>query len=165
MSKYRRWRVPGATYYFEVCLEHPAATLLHDRLGALSDAWAGTAQTLPFLTESLVITPNLIRTIWTLPPGDSDFSERWRQIKYRFSRQVPDRVLLRPSLRQKRERGLWQRRYWEHVVRDETDLALHLAECQRACDTAAGSAFAHFEPFDSGEGFPFVREADERQAA
>ena len=162
MSNYRRWQIPGATFYFEVCLEDPASTLLHDHIGALSDVWAATARILPFLTEALVIEPNLMRTIWTLPPGDADFPERWRQIKYSFSRQFPDRVFRRANLRRKRERGLWQRRYWEHVVRDEVDLALHQAECQR---TSSEPTFSAFEPFDSAEGLPFVRQALDRQAA
>ena len=70
--------------------------------------------------------------IWTLPPGDSDFPARWRLIKSAFSRQMPPVADLRPSLAKKGERGIWQRRYWEHLIRDEGDLALHRHFCVTA---------------------------------
>ena len=159
MPNYRRLRAPGATYYFEVCLENPASTLLIDRLGALSDAWRATAAELPFTTETLVVLPNKIHTIWTLPAGDADFSERWRLIKYRFSRAVPDRCHPSASKRRKRERGLWQRRFWEHRLRDEIDLARHTRLCEESLE-GLGTAwpFAFFEPFDGQGGLPFRQE-------
>ncbi|GAN78027.1 REP-associated tyrosine transposase [Acidisphaera rubrifaciens] len=70
--------------------------------------------------------PDHLHCLWTLPPDDADFPTRWRMIKALFSRRVahpPDR---RPSLVRKREAGVWQRRYWEHTIRDERDYAAHM---------------------------------------
>ena len=68
----------------------------------------------------------MIRTIWTLLAGDSDFSEHWRLIKRRFTESQPGRGMPSVIMARKRERGLWQRRFWEQMIRDEADLARHI---------------------------------------
>ena len=82
----------------------------------------------PFEVDAWVVLPDHMHCIWTLPPGDSDYSTRWRVIKSRFSRQMPP-AHLRPSHIARRERGIWQRRYWEHHIRDEADYIAHVAYC------------------------------------
>lgn len=80
----------------------------------------------PFCIDAVVILPDHLHCIWTLPPGDVDYALRWREIKSRFSRRIPvgePRTLGRVN---KGERGIWQRRYWEHTVRDERDMERHV---------------------------------------
>ncbi|WP_295394495.1 hypothetical protein [uncultured Thiodictyon sp.] len=74
----------------------------------------------------MVILPDHLHAIWTLPTGDDDFSERWRLVKYRFFYRSPPTDVTRRSLAAKPEKGLWQRRFWEHCIRDDADFARHL---------------------------------------
>ena len=69
------------------------------------------------------VLPEHVHAIWTLPPDDADYALRWRLIKTRFSRGLPDTEARSASRVVKRERGIWQRRYWEHAIRNEQDLA------------------------------------------
>jgi putative transposase len=64
--------------------------------------------------------------LWTLPAGDADFRGRWRAIKTAFSKALPARESRSPAMTSRGERGIWQRRYWEHTIRDERDFAAHL---------------------------------------
>jgi len=73
-----------------------------------------------------VVFPGHLHCIWTLPYGDADFPLRWRMIKARFSRAVSRPEDRRASLLRKREPGIWQRRYWEHAIRDDADFAAHM---------------------------------------
>ena len=132
MKHYRRFLVPGATYYFEVCLNDPASTLLVDQIAHLRRAWRATQAKHPFVPGATVVLPNMIRTIWTLPDGDADYSERWRLIKRRFTESQPGKGFPSASMARKRERGLWQRRFWEHMIRDEADLARHIDHIRRS---------------------------------
>ena len=75
-----------------------------------------------FTIDAIVILPDHLHCIWTLPPGDSYFSSRWHEIKARFAARVTRGEPLSARRRRKGERGIWQRRFWEHVVRDEQDL-------------------------------------------
>src|SRR3546814_1806054 len=80
----------------------------------------------PFTTIAWVVLPEHLHCLWRLPAGDDDYATRWRLIKSRFSREIP-RIERRSASRlAKAERGVWQRRYWEHLVRDETDLHAHV---------------------------------------
>lgn len=132
MKHYRRFHVPGATYYFEVCLQDPSSSLLIDQIAHLRRAWRHTQADHPFEPLAAVVLPNMIRTIWTLPDGDSDFSERWRLIKRRFTESQPGRGAPNFSMKRKRERGLWQRRFWEHMIRDAADLERHAEHIRQA---------------------------------
>ena len=76
----------------------------------------------PFETVAVCVLPNHIHTIWTLPPDDADYSLRWRLIKTKFSAYFPRAENLSASKQRRHERGIWQRRFYEHTVRDETDL-------------------------------------------
>ena len=73
-----------------------------------------------------MILPDHLHCIWTLPGGDDDFSTRWRQIKAAFSRQQPRTERRSKSRVNKSERGIWQRRYWEHAIRDDADYRRHM---------------------------------------
>jgi putative transposase len=78
------------------------------------------------LLGTAVVLPDHLHCVWTLPEGVSDFSTRWHGIKWRFSRAVPAGERMSRRRQDKGERGVWQRRFREHVIRDETDLARHV---------------------------------------
>ena len=73
--------------------------------------------------------PDHLRAIWTLPPDDSDFSTRWRLIKTTFVKPLPKREHLTEVRKKRNERGIWQRRFWEHMIRNEIDYARHVDYC------------------------------------
>jgi putative transposase len=132
MPNYRRARVPGGTFFFTVALEQRGTSLLIDRIDTLRAAFARTMQAAPVICDAIVVLPDHLHAVWTLPPGDSDFPERWRRIKYHVSRALDaaDRpATLSHSRRAKRETGIWQRRYWEHAIRSQADFQTHVAFC------------------------------------
>lgn len=127
MRTYQRARTPGATYFFTVNLaKRHANPLLTEHIEALREAFRVTRQAHPFTIEAIVVLPEHLHCLWRLPPEDSDFSMRWRLIKAHFSRMLPPGESISASRMRKGERGIWQRRYWEHVIRDERDLQNHL---------------------------------------
>lgn len=143
MPYYRRWFVPGGTFFFTVNLVRRDARLLTDQVDLLRAAWRDAALRRPFETVAVCVLPDHLHCIWTLPEGDHDYPGRWRRIKSAFSRAMPagadpDRG------RRKGERGIWQRRYWEHLIRDERDLSAHID-------------YIHFNPVKHG----LVREIDD----
>lgn len=74
----------------------------------------------------MAVMPDHLHAIWQLPPEDADYPGRWALIKAGFSRGLPEAGLVTPSRHAKRERDIWQRRYWEHLIRDEHDLQAHV---------------------------------------
>ena len=74
----------------------------------------------------MVVMPDHLHAIWQLPPGDSGYPMRWSLIKAGFSRGIAKTERIRESRLRKRERGIWQRRYWEHLIRDDKDLQAHV---------------------------------------
>jgi putative transposase len=129
MPNYRRARVPGATYFFTVALAERGGRLLVENIALLRDALRATRCDHPFRIDAMVVLPDHLHAVWTLPPGDAGFPTRWRLIKSRFSLAVPRGERIRPSRAMKGERGIWQRRYWEHLIRDGTDLRNHVDYC------------------------------------
>ncbi|WP_295445345.1 transposase [uncultured Thiodictyon sp.] len=123
MTDYRRCRVPGGTYFFTLTLQERAASLLVDRIDDLRNAFREVRTQHPFTIEAIVVLPAHLHCIWSLPDGDSDYSMRWRQIKSAFSRTIPKEERLSASRRRKGERGIWQRRFWEHTIRDDRGYA------------------------------------------
>ena len=121
MPDYRRLRVPGGTYFFTVNLQNRSDDLLVRHVDELRAAWRAVRQQHMFHELAWVILPNHLHCIWRLPEGDSDFALRWRLIKTRFTKSLP-RTFNEPPERRKGERLVWQRRYWEHLVRDDDDL-------------------------------------------
>jgi len=126
MPDYRRFRIAGGTYFFTVTLLDRQCGLLTRHIDALRAAVRATRTLRPFHIDAWVVLPDHLHCIWTLPPGDADFSNRWKAIKIRFVQALP-RDEPRSGVRAaKGERGIWQRRFWEHAIRDENDYARHL---------------------------------------
>lgn len=126
MPNYRRNRVPGGAYFFTVNLLDRHSNMLVSEIGALRDAVRQARLMRPFHIDACVVLPDHLHCLWTLPPGDADFPSRWRMIKALFSRRVAHPEDRRRSLDRKREAGVWQRRYWEHTIRDDADYAAHM---------------------------------------
>ncbi|AZP13295.1 REP-associated tyrosine transposase [Undibacterium parvum] len=127
MRTYKRARIPGATYFFTVNLaERHGEALLTQHIHVLRAAFQDVMQKHPFTLVAIVVLPEHLHCIWRLPPEDSDFPMRWRLIKADFSRALAQTEPISASRVRKGERGIWQRRYWEHVLRDELDLQRHL---------------------------------------
>ena len=125
MPDYRRNRIPGATYFFTINLRDRRSNLLVAHIDALRAAVRGVRREFPFHIDAWVVLPDHMHCLWTLPEGDSDFPERWRRIKSAFTRAVADPERAPVKLR-KGERGVWQRGYWEHTIRDEPDYTAHM---------------------------------------
>jgi putative transposase len=136
MPDYRRNRIPGATYFFTVNLRDRSSDLLVAHIDALREAVRDTRRELPFRIDAWVVLPDHTHCLWTLPEGDSDFPERWRRIKGAFTRALPEATRSSTKLR-KGERGVWQRGYWEHTIRDDRDYAAHMD-------------YIHFNPMKHG---------------
>ena len=126
MVAYRRHYVEGGCYFFTVTLLDRRASLLTDYIDPLRSAFRKVKQRHPFEINAIVILPDHLHCIWTLPDGDADFSLRWREIKSAFSRQLPSLEYQNNSRLQRNERGIWQRRFWEHQIRDEVDYQRHV---------------------------------------
>lgn len=127
MTDYRRIHVPGATWFFTVNLaERKGNRLLTDRVDVLRQAFIKVRKNHPFQIEAIVVLPDHLHCILTLPPGDADFSTRWGLIKGNFSRAVEQGERISISRIKRGERGLWQRRFWDHLLRDETDYRSHI---------------------------------------
>ncbi|RRU76649.1 transposase [Stutzerimonas xanthomarina] len=125
MPNYRRSTVAGGTWFFTVTLADRRSTLLVEQIDQLRAAYRAAQIRLPFHTTAICVLPDHLHAVWTLPHGDSDYALRWSLIKSQFSRQLPGSARCSSQLR-KREKGIWQRRYWEHQIRDETDLQRHV---------------------------------------
>ncbi|WP_210115077.1 REP-associated tyrosine transposase [Roseovarius aestuariivivens] len=128
MAQYIRPRRPGATIFFTLCLQEAESTLLIDEITRLRQAVRTVREVQPFRIDSWVVLPDHLHAIWTLPDGDCDYAARWAAIKARFSRGLPGGVET-PRLVARREKGIWQRRFWEHHIRDAADLAQHRTYC------------------------------------
>jgi putative transposase len=126
MPDYRRIFVPGGEYFFTVNLENRTSDVLVRRIDALRAAWRYVEVRAPFETVAAVVLPDHLHCIWRLPSDDDDFSTRWRLLKAHFTRSLAKAEAL-PQGRRKGERGLWQRRFWEHVIRDDRDRLAHVA--------------------------------------
>jgi putative transposase len=129
MPNYRRAFVPGGCWFFTVNLLERRTTLLVDRIDSLRESVVGIRRKYPFDIDAFVVLPNHIHAIWTLPPGDTDFSTRWRLIKTSFAKSLPKRERLSAVRRARGERGIWQRRFWEHLIRNESDFVRHVEYC------------------------------------
>jgi putative transposase len=137
MPNYRRNRVPGGTYFFTVTLLDRESALLATEIEALRAAVRQVKASAPFHIDAWVVLPDHMHAIWTLPAGDSDFSSRWKAIKTRFSKQMPPAERRSPARVVRGERGIWQRRFWEHTIRDDRDYAIHMD-------------YTHFNPVKHG---------------
>ena len=126
MPDYRRNRVPGGTYFFTVNLLERRECLLVEYIDALRDAVRQVRAQRPFHIDAWAVLPDHTHCVWTLPPGDVDYSARWKAIKIAFAKTLPRTERLSAVRERKGERGIWQRRFWEHTIRDERDYAAHV---------------------------------------
>jgi putative transposase len=126
MPQYIRSHTPGGTFFFTVALLERQRSLLVDRIHDLREAFREIRQRRPFEVDAIVVLPDHLHCIWTLPADDPDFSARWRLIKTRFLNSIPSGERLSIRRQAKGERGIWQRRFWEHTIRNEADYAAHV---------------------------------------
>jgi putative transposase len=127
MSRYRRWYVPGGTYFFTVvALDRRPLFNDADARTSLRDAIQDIRDLHPFEIVAQVLLPNHLHAVWTLPPGDTRYPMRWRRIKEEFTKRFRasggEEFRQSTSRRLAGYRGFWQKRYWEHSCRDESDL-------------------------------------------
>ncbi|MEZ5730731.1 MAG: transposase [Paracoccaceae bacterium] len=155
MSRYIRPKVPGATVFFTVALADRGSDLLVTEVECLRQAVRATRAERPFAINAWVVLPDHMHCVWTLPERDADFSVRMAAIKARFSRDIrrsgftptlpprngyganagrvrrggayEERVGVNPDLRG--EAPIWQKRFWEHHIRDEADYQAHVRYC------------------------------------
>ena len=126
MPNYRRVWVPGGTYFFTVnLLERRKRRLLVEHIDHLRAAFRDARRARPFHVIAIVVLPEHLHCLWRLPQGDADNADRWARIKSGFSRRMPKTERRSDARIAKRERGIWQRRFWEHMIVDEADLQNH----------------------------------------
>jgi putative transposase len=129
MATFRRALVPGGCYFFTVGTYQRQKLLTYPSvLVALRTAFDSVRSRHPFEIDAMVVLPDHLHCIWTLPPEDHDYARRWSLIKRETSRLVRHLIAapLRPSGTRRHENGLWQRRFWEHLIRDENDFSRHV---------------------------------------
>jgi len=137
LPDYRRNRVPGGTYFFTVNLANRRSDLLVREVETLRAAIRAVRVATPFHVDAWVILPDHMHCIWTLPEDDADFSGRWWDIKVRFSKALPNVGSMRPEWPARDGRGIWQKRFWEHTIRDDRDYRAHMD-------------YVHFNPVKHG---------------
>lgn len=159
MSNYRRSREPGAIYFFTLVTHRrqPVLTTVPLRQ-ALRQSIQEVRASYPFRIHGWALLPDHLHCIWQLPLGDEEFGLRWSIIKRRVSQQVGRDGALSASRAGRRELGLWQRRFWEHRIRDEVGLppahglpALESGQA-RAGSTGRRLALVEFPPTGAGGG-------------
>jgi REP-associated tyrosine transposase len=121
MSTYRRVYIPGGVYFFTVVTQDRVPRFAEPvNVAHLRAAFRQVMAVRPFEMEAAVILPDHLHCLWRLPEGDDDYSGRWREIKKAASRRIDTGTNARG------ERPVWQRRFWEHAIRDEADWRAHL---------------------------------------
>ena len=127
--RYRRARTKGGTYFFTVVTHRRKKILCRPHnISLLREAFTSVIKKHPFTIDAFVLLPEHLHCVWTLPQGDRDFSKRWRLIKTHFTRNCDNRYKKTPSASRqiKKEQAVWQRRFWEHLIRDEQDFVKHV---------------------------------------
>ncbi len=124
---YRRAWHKGGTYFFTVnCLQRKNNDCLVCNIDLLRAVIAKVKKTHPFHIHAWVVLPEHMHCVIELPEGDADYARRWMLIKMFFSRGIPKNERRSKTRIERRERGIWQRRYWEHLIRDERDYQAHM---------------------------------------
>ena len=124
--RYRRADVPGATYFFTLTAADRQGRVLLEHVQALRHSFRQVRARHAFALDAIVVLPEHLHMVMTLPPDDADFAGRIMLIKQGFSWRVPSGERISASRSRSGERGLWQRRYWEHLIRDEVDFERHV---------------------------------------
>jgi putative transposase len=121
VSNYHRARIPGGVYFFTVVTHDRAQVFINEeRVEVLREAFREVMAVRPFQIDAMVVLPEHLHCIWRMPEGDADYSSRWREIKKAVSRQIDT------TTNKRNERMVWQRRFWEHAIRDEEDWRKHM---------------------------------------
>ena len=126
MTNYRRFYIPGGTWFFTVNLSNRRNNLLVEKISHLREAFGYVKARRPFTIQAVVILPDHLHCIWSLPSGDFDFPTRWSLLKSHFSRAVGKMETISQSRARRRERGVWQRRFWAHWITDQEDFNRHM---------------------------------------
>jgi putative transposase len=126
MSRYRRAKIEGGALFFTLVLADRSSDLLVHQIDRLRRAYKAVQERHPFETVAICILPDHLHALLVLPDGDADFAMRWSLFKSGFSRGLPAAGSRSVSKIVKREKGIWQRRYWEHAIRDDADLERHI---------------------------------------
>ena len=131
MPNYRRLKICGSTYFFTVVTYQRQAFLTANACRSyLRSAWLDVGKRFPFSTIAVCLLPDHLHCVWSLPENDADYSVRWREIKRLFTKEFvlhKGQTSERNESRLKRnEATIWQRRFWEHLIRDDDDLHHHL---------------------------------------
>ncbi|MFA9498874.1 transposase [Mannheimia sp. E30BD] len=126
MPNYRRDFTKGGLYFFTVVLENRQADFLIRYIHELRSAFSETQKYYPFKIIAICILPDHLHMIIQLPEGDQNYSRRIQSIKRNFSMKLPQQPSLNESRVKRKELTIWQRRFWEHLIRDEKDLANHM---------------------------------------
>ncbi|MDC3212616.1 transposase [Pseudoalteromonas distincta] len=135
--QYRRNYVKGGSYFFTVNLLDRNKSLLVEHIDLLRKSIRVVKSQRPFYIDAWVVLPDHLHAVLTLPDNDTDYSGRWREIKKRFSKSLPKTEFLTQTRKRKNERGIWQRRFWEHTIRDDNDYWHHVN-------------YVHFNPLKHG---------------
>jgi len=138
--EYRRSFLPGGTFFFTVVTGDRKPLFSEStNITTLRSAFREIQVQRPFTLEAAVVLPDHLHCVWTLPPGDADFSTRWRLIKTWFTKHCDWALGAEDGKARtsRGERGLWQHRYWEHMLRGETDYRRHIE-------------YIHFNPVKHG---------------
>lgn len=137
MTNYRRAFVAGGCYFFTVVTQDRRPLFAQaETVARLREGFRRVKAAQPFEIDAIVILPDHLHTVWRLPEGDADFPLRWRKIKHYVSIGT-EASGQRASWSRRREKGIWQRRYWEHAIRDEQDWQRHVD-------------YVHFNPVKHG---------------
>jgi len=127
MPDYRRAWHPGGTYFFTInLLQRHGNDLLTRHVDVLREVVRSVRKRHPFRIHGWVVLPDHLHCVIELPAKDADFATRWRLIKMGFSKALPRTERLSKVRAARGERGIWQRRYWEHMIRDEADFRAHM---------------------------------------
>ncbi len=121
MSQYRRCYQPGGNYFFTLVTDRRRPLFANpESVKQFKTAMNKVKKKYPFSLNAIVILPDHLHCLWKLPENDKDFSTRWRLIKRYFSMEI------KTSINQRKEKEVWQRRFWEHTIRDENDWEKHM---------------------------------------
>jgi putative transposase len=126
MSRYRRNRIAGGTFFFTVAVADRSSDLLVRNIDRLREIYQSVREKRPFETIAICVLPDHLHAIWSLPVDDTDYPRRWNLIKSGLARNLPAPANRSSSKIERREKGIWQRRYWEHTIRSEDDLDRHI---------------------------------------
>ncbi len=138
--RYRRAFVPGGSFFFTLVMQGRRPVFASaETVDVLCEAFRSVRSTRPFELDAMVILPDHMHCIWTLPKDDADFATRWRLVKTWFTKHCDPALRIVPDRAgaARNEQALWQHRYWEHMLRDEIDFSRHVE-------------YIHFNPVKHG---------------